>query len=173
MPSLAEHQRAMLALMKGRPVPPSADAYHARIAPSRELALLREIAVWWRLLTIEGACPSAARLLKRLGIFDSSVERFYRDENVSPYIERASEHFLRHTAGHDDPLVRATIAFETALFRIRRREAGPFTIDWDRNPENVLAALDSGAPIPDAEPGAIYRLHLSADRIDYERIAVN
>lgn len=173
MPSLAEHQRAMLALMKGRPVPQSADAYHAQIAPGKELALLREIAVWWRVLAIERACPSAARLLKRLGLFDSSVERFYRDENVSPYIERASEHFLRYMAGHDDPLVRATVAFEMALARMRRREAGPFTIDWDRNPENVLAALETGAPLPAAEPGLIYRLHLSEDRIDYERISVS
>lgn len=171
MPGLAEHQRAMLALVKGRPVAGAADDYYARLEPTKELALLREIAIWWRVLTIEGACPSTARLLRRLGLFEESVTAFYRAENVSPYIERASVHFLQHMQAHPDPLVRSMVRFEQALALLRSGDNGAFAIDWDRHPESVFAALDSGTPLPDAEAGAVHRLHLAEGRIDYERVA--
>ncbi len=171
MPGLAEHQRAMLALMKGRPSGMAADSYYARLEPTKELALLREIAVWWRALTIEGACPSAARLLKRLGRFESCIAQFYEGQNVSPYVERASAQFLRHLEDDRDPLARAMVAFEQAVARLRGGEPGPFAVEWDRDPESVFAALESGIPLPQAEDGAAYRLRLAEGAIDCERIA--
>jgi len=160
MPGLAEHQRAMLDLVKGRGAPP-ADPYLARVAASPELELLREIAVFWRMIAVEDVCASLARLLKALGTFQSRVENFYREEDVSTYTERAGEQFCLRLRDDPDPLVRAMVEFELASMRLRTGDSGEFVVDWDRNPDAVFAALAAGGALPPAERSAIYRLHLS------------
>jgi hypothetical protein len=160
MLSLAEHQRAMLDLIKGRGAPP-ADPYLAQIAGSPELGMLREVAVFWRMLGIESACALLARLLKRRGTFEASVEQFYREEDVSPYAERAGEQFCLWMGSDGDPLLAAVVEFELALKRIRAGDTREFIVDWDRSPETVFVALAGGGELPPAEVCAVYRLHLS------------
>ena len=94
MNTLAEYQKAMLSLIKARPTPPARDLHMAELEQSRGLELLREIAVWWRGFAVESTCPWTARLLKRLGNFETAVTEFYRGQNVSPYVTRAGEQFL-------------------------------------------------------------------------------
>jgi hypothetical protein len=174
MLSLAEHQHAMLDLLKGRRRPPGDDAYLARIDRSPELDLLREVAVFWRMLAIESGCPWLAQLLKRRGILEREVEAFYRAEDVSPYAERATEQFVRLQQASLDPLTAQMAATEAALIRVRQGDAQLFALDWDRNPNDVFAALGTGADLPPREEGCLYRLHIARDLsglVRCERIA--
>ncbi len=163
MLSLAEHQNAMLDLLKGRPCPPIDDAYLARIEGSPELDLLREVAVFWRMLAIESGCPWLAQLLKRRGELEHAVEAFYRAEDVSPYAERATEQFVSRLSASTDSLIAHMAATEGALIRVRRGDAQPFALDWDRNPNLVFEALGSGGGLPPPEEGCVYRLHIARD----------
>ena len=157
---LAEHQTALAGLIKGRGAPDGAEPWYGELARSRELALVQEIAVFWRMIAVEGTCTSLARLLKRLGRFEADAARFTREENVSPYAGRAAEQFLARLAGDADPLVAAMAAFERAVMTLRMRAVGAVTVEWDRDPNAVFAALSSQAPLPPPEPGARYRLTL-------------
>jgi hypothetical protein len=159
---LAEHQRAMRDLLKGRAAAPEGDTYLAEVARSDGLALLREVALWWLKLDIEQHCESTARFLKRVDALQSCVERFYREERVASFGESGVERFLdwlRRDAR--EPLLLSLTGFDLALARLRRGEDGPFPIDWDRDPEAVFAALASDAALP--APGPAYRLHIGRE----------
>jgi hypothetical protein len=168
MSTLAEYQRTMLALIKGRAVPLQTmpmrtDQHLLELAHSRGLGLLREVAVWWRGFAVESACPWTARLLKKLGSFQSCVEAFYRGENVSPYVEKAGEQFLFKMSASREPLAHAMARLELALMRVRQGSGDEYLVEWDRNPELVFQALRSGSELPAAEPGTRYCTYISHD----------
>jgi hypothetical protein len=163
MSTLAEYQRNMLALIKGRPLPVIADQHMLELARSRGLGLLREVAVWWRGFAVESACPWTARLLKKLGRFQTTVEAFYRGQDVSPYVEKAGEQFLFKMSASPEPLVSAMARLELALMRVRQGSTDDYLVEWDRNPELVFQALRSGSELPPEEPGMRYRTYISRD----------
>ena len=168
MSTLAEYQKTMLALIKGRAgaletMPVMTDQHLIELARSRGLGLLREVAVWWRGFAVESACPWTARLLKKLGSFQSCVEAFYREQNVSPYVEKAGEQFLFKMSASPEPLVFAMARLELALMRVRQGSPDEYLVEWDRNPELVFQALRSGSELAEAEPGARYCMYISRD----------
>jgi len=163
MNTLAEYQKAMLSLIKGRPTPPVRDRHMAELEQSRGLELLREIAVWWRGFAVESTCPWTARLLKRLGNFETAVTEFYREQNVSPYVARAGEQFLFQMSAHPEPLVNAMARLELALMSVKQGSADEYLVQWDRNPELVFQALRSGSVLPLAETGVCYEMYISRD----------
>lgn len=158
MTNLAEQQSALLALLKKRPLPvhAQADHYLSRVAESRELNLLREIAVWWRAFGIERNCPHTALLLKRLGRFEPTVEAFYCRHAASPFMEELAAQFLEVMSRDADPLVAAMAGFELAVLRTSQGDPREFDIDWDRNPDDVFIALRSEGPLP--EPNGSHRV---------------
>ncbi|HMC30213.1 MAG TPA: hypothetical protein VKL99_05220 [Candidatus Angelobacter sp.] len=168
MNTLAEYQKTMLALIKGRTVPLRTmpvvtDGHLTELTRSRGLGLLREVAVWWRGFAVESACPWTTRLLKKLGSFQSSIEAFYRGQDVSPYVEKAGEQFLFKMSASPEPLVLAMARLELALMRVRQGSADEYLAEWDRNPELVFQALRSGSELPPAEPGVRYCTYISRD----------
>ena len=114
MTGLELQQRGLLALIKGRGAPPG-DPYLQRMAGSRELAMIREIALWWRTFQLEAQCRFTSRLLKRLGTFPSLVAAYFDKNATSPFVEELSLGFLRTLRTHDDPLVRAVSQFESGF----------------------------------------------------------
>src|ERR1051326_7644456 len=116
---------------------------------------------WCRGFAVESACPWTARLLKRLGRFQSSVEAFYRGQRVSAYIERAGEQFLFKMSASPEPLVAAMARLELALLRMTQGSADEYLVEWDRNPELVFQALRSGSELPAGESGVRYRTYIS------------
>ena len=84
----------LLALIKGRGAPPD-DPYLQRVAGSRELAMVREIALWWRTFQLEAQCRFTSRLLKRLGSFQALVAAYFDNNATSPFVEELSLGFLR------------------------------------------------------------------------------
>lgn len=168
MNTLAEYQKSMLSLIKGRamphsPQPPARDRHMAELEQSRGLELLREIAVWWRGFAVESTCPWTARLLKRLGHFGAAVTEFYRGQNVSPYVTRAGEQFLLQMSAHPEPLVHAMARLELALMRVKQGSAEEYLVQWDRNPELVFQTVRSGSDLPPAEPDVCYEMYISRD----------
>jgi hypothetical protein len=163
MSTLAEYQKNMLALIKGRTIPYKADQHMIELTRSRGLGLLREVAVWWRGFAVESASPWTARLLKKLGRFQSTVEKFYREQDVSPYVQKAGEQFLFKMSATPEPLVAAMARLELALMRVRQGSADEYLVEWDRNPELVFQALRSGGELPPEEPGMRYRAYVSRD----------
>jgi hypothetical protein len=163
MNTLAEYQKAMLSLIKARPTAPARDLHMAELEQSRGLELLREIAVWWRGFAVESTCPWTARLLKRLGNFETAVTEFYRGQNVSPYVTRAGEQFLFQMSAHPEPLVHAMARLELALMRVKQGSADEYLVQWDRNPEMVFQALRSSSVLPLAETGVCYEMYISCD----------
>src|SRR4029077_19610877 len=98
MNALERQQRGLLALLKNRGGIPD-DPYLARVANSRELAMMRGITLWWRTLTLQMQCRFTPRLLKRLGCFDALVAGYFDRNAASPFVEELSAGFL--TSLHD------------------------------------------------------------------------
>ena len=161
--TLAEYQKAMLDLLKSRASTSFTDHHLAEVAQSPGLGLLREVAVWWRGFAVESACPWTAGLLKKLGRFESSVEGFYRGQNVSPYVEKAGEEFLFRMSASPAALVAAMARLELALMRMRQGSSDEYLIEWDRNPDDVFKSLKSAQDLPPAEPDALYRTYVSRE----------
>ncbi len=165
MTSLEQQQRALLALIKKRPLPPEdSDEYLRRVGASDELGLVREIALWWRALGIERNCPLTAKLLRKIGRFEPAVESFYCHQATSPYMEEMAVQFLEMVSADSDPLARTVAAFELALTRVAQGDSREFVIQWDRDPTAVLNALRTGNPLPD--PDGFHRTTVGAGHSD-------
>lgn len=162
MTGLELQQRGVLGLIKGRGIG-TKDSYLERVAASRELAMVREIALWWRKFDLERQCGFSARLLKRLGRFDMLVARYFDGNATSPFVEELSLHFLTWLQADDDPLVRAVSLFERALLMVRAGSSGTFEILWDRNPDLAFRSLKDGTEIPGPEAGPPYRMRVARD----------
>ena len=162
MTGLAEYQRSIRDLLKKRAISTAHDPHLSEIAQSRELSLLRDIAVWWREMAVNENCAWTTGLLRKCGIFHQTVESFYCSENVSSYVERASEQFLALLSGHGDPLIASLAQFELAVFRVRQGDPQEYCIVWDRNPDDLFASLKSGGDLP--PPEAEWRYHTRVSR---------
>jgi hypothetical protein len=122
---------------------------------------LREMAAWCRGFALESACPWTARLLKRLGKFQTALEAFSREQNAAPFKERAGEQFLYRMSAHTEPLVAAMARLELALMRMMQGSSDEYLVEWDRNPELVFHALRTGKELPPPEAGVRYRTYVS------------
>jgi hypothetical protein len=163
MTNLEKHQRGVLALIKERPPDFPPDDWLRRIAGSRELEMLREIALWWRGFQVSSQCRFTSRLLKQLRIFETEIAAFYGSRATAPFIDQLAREFLGNLVDHPDPLVRSLAATELAMFELRRPEPVSKEIVWDRNPEQVFAALDRWEPVPDEDASYLYLLKLDRE----------
>lgn len=162
MNSLEYRQRGLLNLIKGRGAD-GRDLYLDRVAHCRELAMLREIAVWWRKLHVASQCRFTARLLKRLGIFDTMLSQYFNNNATSPYIEELGLSFLSALGTHVDAMIRAVSQFEWAFHKVRAGCGDRFEISWDRHPAVFLCALAGDDELPGAEDGVLYRMKIGGD----------
>ena len=159
MTPLEREQRGVLALLKGRPWAED-DPYLAQLSRSPRLALLREIAVRWRMYQLEAQCRYTTRTLKQLGRFESVVAEYFANYVTSPRIEEFSAAFLASLAGGSDPLLREVAATELALIAVRSGSPQTFHIVWDRNPDTTFGALLAQTPLPPATPGQGFLLRV-------------
>jgi hypothetical protein len=162
MTQLERQQRGLLNLIKNRGAPPE-DAYLRQVANSRELAMVREIAVWWREFQIEDQCYFTSRLLKRRECFEDVVMTYFNNHRTSPFIEELSQDFLNSLRDHPDWLIRAVSEFELALLKVRTGSAECFEVLWDRYPEKVILALEENSRLPPPEIGCLYRMRIGRD----------
>jgi hypothetical protein len=162
MTQLERQQRGLLDLIKNRGVPPE-DPYLRQVANSRELEMVREIAIWWRAFQIEDQCRFTSRLLKRCECFEDVVVTYFNNHRTSPFIEELSQDFLNSLVDDPDWLIRAVSQFELALLKVRAGSAECFEVLWDRYPENVILALEESSRLPPPESGCVYRMRIGRD----------
>lgn len=162
MSDLELRQRGLLDLVKNRGGPFS-DPYLRRVANSRELEMVRKIALWWRAHALEAQCRFTTRLLKKRDCFEVIVADFFDHNATSPFVEELSLAFLGSLHDHDDHLIRAISQFELALLRTRAGSVHAYEIMWDRNPDRVVLALETGDELPACESGCQYRMRIGND----------
>lgn len=160
MPQLEFQQRGLRDLIKGR-MPPVPDSYLASVSRSAGLQMVQEIALWWRELQLGVQCHFTARLLRQTGSFHAMVRNYFNGNSTSPFVEELSHDFLSFLSSHPDPLIRAVAQFESALLEVRAGSANAFEVLWDRNPDKVFLALETGAKIPAAEAGSVYETRIA------------
>jgi hypothetical protein len=162
MTQLELYQRGLLDLVKKRGPAPS-DPYLLRVAESRQLGVVQEIAVWWRLFQIEAQCHFTALLLKRFGRFHETVISYFNANRTSPFVEELSRDFLGSLQADDHLLVRTVAQFESAFQEARSGSSQCHEIVWDRHPDRLLHALHTGAELPEVEPESLYRMKIAGD----------
>lgn len=140
MTSLAEQQLTIRELIKGRFADTPDDPYLTRVAGSAGLAMIREIAIWWRAQNIEAGCIWTSLLLKRRGIFEQRVEVFFHRSLGSAFIEDTVEDFLSDFTHDADSLTAAVAAFELAVLKAKGGDDREFRITWDR-PQNECSRI--------------------------------
>jgi hypothetical protein len=163
MLNLAQQQQGLLAILQGRTAEAESDPWLDSVTQSRGLGLLREIASWWQQFQIEWQCRYTSRLMKRMGCFADYVTAHFRENPTPPSIEELTTQFLSSLQNHQNPLLRAVAAFELACIAFTDNPEYSATITWDRNPEQVMKALDSFEPPPESEPGTRYVLQIGAE----------
>jgi hypothetical protein len=162
MSALELHQRGLLELIKNRDGWHD-DPYLRRVANSRELAMVRQIALWWRAFAIAGQCRFTTRLLKRLGCFDALVASYFDHNPTSPFVEDLCLEFLISLNNHGNRLIRDMSRFEYALLAIRAGSPDTYEIVWDRHPQILILALETGGELPASESDCRYRVRLARD----------
>ncbi len=161
MPLEAE-QRGLLDLLKNRGAS-TADPYLRRVEGSPQLAMLREIALWWRMFALEAQCRFTSRLLKRFGFFEKTVAYYFDNHPTSPFVEELAQDFLLSLHQHPDALLRAVSQSERALLQCKAGSGDTVEVMWDRNPDHVFQALEDGSELPPAETDGIYRLTIDRE----------
>lgn len=161
MSALADYQRSIRDLLKKRTTGAALDPHLSEVAQSRELGLLREIAVWWREMAVNDNCSWTAGLLRKYGVLHQVVESFYCSENVSSYVDRAGEQFLELLSAHTDPLIASLARFELAVMKVRKGGPEEYIIIFDRNPDSVFVCLKNGGEVPPADPEWHYHARVS------------
>ena len=152
-------QRGLLDLVKGRGAPPD-DTYLKRVARSRELAMVRSIARWWRAYTLERQCPFTSKLLRREERFDRLVADYFDANATSPFAEEVGLDFLRRLEATEAPLTRAVARFDRALLELRMGSGDDADLRWDRHPGDLFTAIESGGALPPVEVGSVYRMRV-------------
>ena len=157
MTTLETYERGLLDLVKDRGGPPT-DPYLRRVAGGAEIAVVREIAIWWRTFQIESQCPLVSLVLKHYGCFNQTVTQYFDSNHTSPFVEELTHHFLASLSENTDPFLRSVCRFEHALLRARAGSDETHVILFDRNPDLALVALKKNSVVPAAEPGFLYRM---------------
>jgi hypothetical protein len=162
MNGLAQSQDSMLRLIKARPVN-TTDSYLDLVESSGELAAIREIALWWSTYHLQRTCIHTARLMRRLGLFDQAVAEFCAGTAASPFSEEIGMQFVAAMSKHADPLVASMAQLEAALLKVRGGSAARYSIEWDRNPNDVFRALEQSGELPASEGMPCYFVEVAAN----------
>ena len=158
MSELAQRQRALLAVLKGRGAQAGADSAYARqLLASPHAAMLREIVCWWREFLLSRDCRFTAALLQRRGDFAAKLEDFVRATPGSALIEQQAGNFLHYAAGDADPLVAAMARTELALMRSRRQPGYRVAVMWQHDPAPVFAFVLRGLSFEEAAIAGTFR----------------
>jgi hypothetical protein len=128
--------------------------------------MIHSIAQWWQRFQIESQCRYTSRMMKRLGYFEQYVAEYFRIHPAPPSIEELSGRFLWSLRDHEDPVLRAVAQLELTCIQVSDERARGAIIYWDRNPNEVMDALDRFEPLPTREPGVRYILRMGPDLPD-------
>jgi len=138
----------------------SAAAQPRCVPVSGALGVVRETALVWRALQLERQCPFTARLLRRLGCFESVLIDYFAVTAAWPDFEELSRDFLHSLRFDDNALIRAVSQFELAALQAKAGRGEVFEILWDRDPDAVLSALQNNGALPAPATAGGYRVRM-------------
>ena len=162
MLTLEEQQRSLQAVVRGNTANLYSDRWQQSAAASPRFRMMHAIALWWQRFQIEWQCRYTSRLMKRLGCFESYLEAHFLKHPAPPSTGEMTAQFLSSLQRHEDPLLRAVASLELACIKSKIASAQTTTIFWDRDPNQVMDALDRFARLPDPEPKVRYILRMGA-----------
>jgi hypothetical protein len=147
-------------------------SYLHQVAASPQLALLREIAEWWRKTTLDATVPLTMALLNSRGISDAEVSQFTAAPGLDPNPRNAARAFLARQTQQKDSLVAAVAQFEAALHAVRiDGSQDRFRIEWPCDPLPVLNALLYNREIVSQPPECV--MEVSADIPGTWQVVIN
>ena len=162
MLSLEQQQLGLLGMLRDRPTELPSDPWLRSVAKSDGLKMIHHIAGWWQRFQIEAQCRYTSRLMKRLGCFERYVEEYFNIHPTPPSIEELTSQFLSSVQQDRDPLLSAIAHFELTCLRLNDEVSRTETVIWDRDPSQVLLALENSDALPDPEPNVRFLMNLSA-----------
>jgi hypothetical protein len=138
---------------------PEADVapYIRTVAGSEQLALMQEITAWWRAYDLERYCTLTTALLKQLGIFETTVQTFVRQQRPSPFIEVFGATFLEMMSTHGEPRIATIARFESALIRVHQSDPTTYVITWQDEPYTFIQNLLTQRPINENGAQGVYQ----------------
>jgi hypothetical protein len=149
---LSALQDGLADLIKDRPITVE-DPYLATVADSDGLALVHEIAEWWRSLSLEQNAPLTTALLDRRGRRAEFVAVLTRNPDLSPFHAELAGRLLTLAAHDADALLSALARFERALLLAADGSLdGEVRVPWPVDPYPVLHALLFNSELPDSPP---------------------
>jgi hypothetical protein len=162
-PRLATQQRALLALVKDRPMPQptpnherrtqTTDPYLERVHNSRGLAMIRTIRTRWLRFDLERYAPLTSSMLIHAGRFEAELTQLGRDPGTPSAIDALGLHFVERHITDTDTLIAAVAATERALILLAHGDRTQHDVSWDQDPAAVLNALLTGQVPPAPTPG--------------------
>jgi hypothetical protein len=160
---LAAQQRALLALVKDRPVPqlaahpaqrrPAAEPYFDRVRDSRGLAMVRTIRASWLRFDLQRYAPLTSGMLTHAGRLEAELAQLGRDPGTPSAIDALGLHFVEQHLADTDPLIAAVAATERALILLARGDRTQHEVSWAQDPVPVLSALLASQSPPASTPG--------------------
>jgi hypothetical protein len=162
MLTLEQQQLGLLAILRDRTAEPPSDPWLKRVTKSDGLKMIHHIAGWWQRFQIEAQCRYTSRLMKRLGCFEQYVEEYFNIHPTPPSIEELTSQFLSSVKQNGDPLLSSVAHFELACLRLNEETANTETVIWDRDPSEVLLALERFESLPGPKPKARFVMNLNA-----------
>jgi len=134
---------------------------HQNTAILPGLEMINEITAWWQRSQIELQCRYTARLMKRFGCFEQCVAEHFRFHPMPASIDEMASQFLSSIEQSSDPLLSAVARFELA--RLSPPSANQTRIIfWDRDPDQVMVALNGSTNLPRPELNMRYVMRIGA-----------
>lgn len=164
--NLKAYQLNIRQLLKGERSPNFKEgSYFQALSQSDELAIVKEIALWWRAFQMEQNCPLSSGLLKQRQEYNQAIEAFYSNNNVSPYVEAAARQFLQFLEEWSkEDIVRIMITFEKAYINVKMGSNETYTFYWNTNPYDLLHYALGGAYITENTQDMLaYKCTISKD----------
>lgn len=140
--NLQHLQTDLCALIKSRPIINKDDEYISSINSSKNLVLVKKIALWWRKIQIENSCRLTAALLKSKNEFEISLSNFLKDAGYSAFREEVYIQFLRYVLStNTDALILCVADLELSLIQLKLNQDVQKTIIWNYEPYQIINDL--------------------------------
>jgi hypothetical protein len=179
---LAEQQRALLALVKDRPITEpapdqdrpaeTADPYLEQVSNSHGLAMIRTIRARWLRFDVERYAPLTSGALAHAGRLEAELTLLGRDSSTPSGVDALGLHFVERYTADAESLIAAVATTERALILLARGDQARHEVSWDQDPAAVLNALLAGEAPPTATPGTFRVIvsHALPQLIEVQRV---
>lgn len=138
------------------------DDYFKNVVASKNFRVLNDIVLYWRLQGINDFCTLTSGLLKKLCLFEEKVKLFYRETNISGYLEELGKSFLLYISNDRNKLIAFVSRFELALIKVKLGSEDEFLVETNFNPEEIFNFIFSDSDVLPLEESGKYFIKVSS-----------